>query len=58
MAIGGQLALVAGHPPRYRLPQMNRLDTMAMMAAWQHEVERGAGASAQSAARPEVRQHG
>ena len=58
MAIAGQIALVAGRPPRYRLPQMNRLDTMAMMAAWQHEVERGGGgASAQSAARPEVRQH-
>ena len=59
MASAGQLDTPAGAAgPRYRLPQMNRLDTMALMATWQlqqQEKQATGRSSAHSKAAQQVR---
>ena len=57
MASAGQLDVATGPAARYRLPQMNRLDTMALMATWQLQQQEQVTerASAHSEARHQVR---
>ncbi len=59
MASAGQLDAAPGPArARYRLPQMNRLDTMALMATWQlqqQEQQATGRSSAHSEARQQVR---